>query len=192
MEISRLRRHLIAAVLAMLLILVIVLVRSPPANAIWMKEGQIVKLKNVYEGKSMVTSVEFIDIGGSGNRTKLCGFLIDGDQLWVEEGNDRELKGGRVYVRDAISVRDQLQDKDVCKVIFSRPILEMNKSMEQETEKLVNESMAIENKSMEERIDGVEEEAIPPEEAAEEAIVEQPARINIFARIILWLRNLFY
>src|SRR3989344_3597590 len=137
MEISRLRRHLIAAVLAMLLILVIVLVRSPPANAIWMKEGQIVKLKNVYEGKSMVTSVEFIDIGGSGNRTKLCGFLIDGDQLWVEEGNDRELKGVRVYVRDAISVRDQLQDKDVCKVIFSRPILEMNKSMEQETEKLV-------------------------------------------------------
>ena len=100
MEISRLRRHLIAAVLAMLLILVIVLVRSPPANAIWMKEGQIVKLKNVYEGKSMVTSVEFIDIGGSGNRTKLCGFLIDGDQLWVEEGNDRELKGERVYVRD--------------------------------------------------------------------------------------------
>lgn len=186
----------IAVILAIFFFFMLTEVKLPLAKVIWMQEGQSVNVQNVYGGKSMITSIKLIDIAGAGNRTKLCGFLIDGDPLWIEEGNDRELKGVRVYVREIISVRDQLQDKDVCKVLFTRPIIKINESAKQE-EINASESKAIPSVNIskanvstaEERPNITVTKEIINESVA--AVEEKPSRISIFDALMIWIKSLF-
>lgn len=186
----------IAVILAVFFFFMLTEVKLPLAKVIWMQEGQSVNVQNVYGGKSMITSIKLIDIAGAGNRTKLCGFLIDGDPLWIEEGNDRELKGVRVYVREIISVRDQLQDKDVCKVLFTRPIIKINESAKQE-EINASESKAISSVNIskanvsaaEERPNITVTKEIINESVA--AVEEKPSRISIFDALMIWIKSLF-
>lgn len=166
------------------------------ANVIWMEQGD--EIKALDSGTGIVRTVQFYDVAGQ-NRTPICGFIVDGDHIWVEEGKDNELKGIKIYVRKVVLVRDQLEDKDVCKVAFANVLFMGNSTVANESQ---DETDAIEAESNE----GIAVKAVPeenlsseegvvaaPEEDAQQAISaeEKPASMSLIVRMFLWIKRLF-
>ncbi|MFO8015621.1 MAG: hypothetical protein R6U32_00805 [Candidatus Woesearchaeota archaeon] len=124
-------RFLIAGAFAVFAISMILILQSmdmPVGKVVWMEEGQKVEALSSQDASGPHT-VELLDVAAGENRqNKLCGFLVNGEQIWIEEGKDDELYGVRIYVRDVVAVRDQLQDKDVCEVAIFGPLIGGNSS----------------------------------------------------------------
>lgn len=203
--------NITASIIAIIFFIAIISIRSPSGKVIWMQEGQeinAVERTNV----SGVHPVLLFDVAAGQNRTdKLCGFIVDGDYIMIPEGDDREINGITIYVRRVVSVRDQLQDKDVCKVAFGGPIIISNDSeiiVEEEnntaenaiTSTTAEQQQDQNNSQAEENMVGVtynplkdnimtSAESVDVGQAKPET--EKPARIGIIRTILGWLKGLF-
>jgi len=192
---DRIRVATILAVLTLVFLLVLIVLKLPLANVIWMKQGEVVRLLN-YHNNSNISLVQLIDVGGESNRTKLCGFSVDGDQTWIEEGRNRELNGVKIYVREAIIGRGYLEDQDYCKVTFTKPIVMYNGSEILETPENVleeQETSPINYTNVTPVYTPVSQpgpQNISPN-AEIHATEEKPTRMSILEIIILWLSDLF-
>lgn len=174
-------------------IVTLLFLSSPTGKVVWMNEGDELNILFTSEGQSKLSLVRLFDVAGSNNRTKLCGFLVDGEHIWIEEGQDNVMKGLRIYVRKVILVRDQLQDKDICKVAFAGTIIRINESSSDEEIVMENLSYEEDNTSRTSEENGVSVEVLGEVEGEEEIdiVEEKPAKTGLFQRIVLWLKSVF-
>lgn len=167
----------------------------PSADVIWMQQGD--ELNVLDSSTGIVRNVTFYNVAGQNRTTPMCGFIVDGDYIWIEEGRDNELNGVKIYVRKVVLVRDQLQDKDVCKVAFANVIVKFN-----ETGAMENDTVAVGNgtgqqTATEEPVEQNTEEAsgepvaeLQPVGNEAPPAEETPAETGLLSRIWKSIKNL--
>lgn len=202
MKISMISKSAALVIIIVISIIFISYISSPTGKVVWMQEGDELNILFTYEGQSKLSLVSLFDVAGNNNRT-LCGFLVDGEHIWIEEGQDNMMKGLRIYVRKVILVRDQLQDKDVCKVAFAGSIIKIvNGSLDKnETEqKMQSSTVYVEPDEVEQinttintsNLTGNQDTEESEEDMQETIIIEErPARQGFFSRIRDWLKTIF-
>ncbi|PIN86081.1 hypothetical protein COV19_06300 [Candidatus Woesearchaeota archaeon CG10_big_fil_rev_8_21_14_0_10_44_13] len=115
------------------------------SNIIWMEQGQIVRTISIRDGIATVHSVKLLDV--SGEQSKMCGFLVDNETVWVKEDSDVKVGDVRIYAREVVRVHQQLKDRDICRVIIGGAILSIGEEMNASANKSSENKIMIETES---------------------------------------------
>lgn len=76
---------------------------------IWLQQGKT--LTRTLEG--VEHEIEVTDVNDQEN---MCGISVDGDVVWIDNGQTQVINGVTIGVTDAVAVHAQLQDVDICKI----------------------------------------------------------------------------
>lgn len=187
---------LIVIALALLPLAALFLLQQLTGSVIWMKEGESFDVFVSSGENAGLKNVKLYDVAGANNRTRLCGFLVNGEHIWIEEGHHNVMDGLKIYVQKVILVRDQLQDKDICRVAFVGTIITYvnTTNATEEPDEFIFYNMT--NETSVDETPGVLAENLPTEQAdyaaiANKPLQEKPESISLFKRILLWLEGIF-
>lgn len=170
------------------------------SNIIWMGQGQTVATMNIKNGIAELHNVKLLDV--SGETSRMCGFLVDNSTVWIKEDGDANVNGARVYVREIVRVHEQLQDRDVCRVIIGGAILSIAKEEGKTTENITSNktiSSSKGDKIILEQAENASEMKDIMGESGTELPLKQPqgqpqenkTNPSFFSRIRAWFSGLF-